>query len=133
MRSVEESRIVLLIFAAIVVRELWCLLPLNYELIHPFFRDRSIAITRQAYCSYACHYACLTILAYTFKLILSEYKEIALYWFNLQVVEFIDYFYSYNNSWFYIDGIGVGITLVKFVVMFTLIINFLLKKNGHDL
>lgn len=117
-QHINENKIALLIFGAVVIREVWCLLPLDYDLIYPFPMDRTIGLTKQAYCCYICHYACLLIIAMAFTLILRRNQRIAIVWFNLQIIEFIDYFYSDNTSWFHIFDIGIGITICKLIIMF---------------
>lgn len=64
----------------------------------------------------------MMILAYAFLLVMPEYDIVLTVWFFLQVIEFVDYFLTYNSPWFYVWNLGVSITLVKFAVLSILII-----------
>jgi hypothetical protein len=48
----------------------------------------------------------------------------AAFWF--QVIEFTEYLIIYNNPWFYIGGIGINVTIIRFFVLFCIIMKELL-------
>jgi hypothetical protein len=114
-----------LIFAALVTREAWlCLRLLGPYLqgeINPFpYYPISIAIETYAY--FACYYLSMMIFAWAFVTILPQYHTILTVWFFLQGIELIDYFLTYNTPWFTVVGVGVSITLVKFIILSILMI-----------
>lgn len=109
------------LFGALLMRELWILLPENKETFDPFpFYD--IQITRQTYVGFACTYVSWLIISYCFCILIDSENLVMRSWFYLQAVEFVDYFFTYNTAWFTILGIGIGITITKFTILFTLIL-----------
>lgn len=116
----NERLIVVLIFTAIFLKELFFLLPENV-FIRPF-PLHNIEITLQSYLYFACSYAGMLIVAYIFSRTLTRFRGVAETWFILQGIEFADYFLTYNTPWCYFGQLPIGITLVKFIVLFSLII-----------
>lgn len=112
----EHRNAIVCILIALFVRELWILLPENLTMIEPFpFHKMEISV--QSYMYFACFYCSMMIFAYAFRMIMPEYDLVLTVWFFLQVIEFIDYFLTYNTAWFHINNLGVSITLVKFAVL----------------
>lgn len=107
---------IILILAALAIREAWTLVPFSAHTFDPF-PLYDIELTAQTYVYFLCHYASMMVFAYTFTLILISFRPILATWFWLQVVEFIDYLLTYNSPWFYIFTLGVGITVIKFLVL----------------
>lgn len=118
----NQRNAIVLIFTALFVRELWILLPADPVLFDPFpFAD--VQISLQSYFYFACFYCSMMIFAYAFRQVMPEYDLVLTVWFFLQVIEFGDYFLTYNSPWFYVRELGVSITLVKFAVLSILIIH----------
>lgn len=111
----SERLIIVLIFTAIFLKELFVLMPENV-FIHPF-PFFYLQITVQSYVYFACSYLGMMIIAYIFSKILNQFASVACLWFMIQSVEFVDYLLTYNQPWFDFLGIAIGITLVKFVVL----------------
>jgi hypothetical protein len=115
----SERIIVVLIFTAIFLKELFSLMP-EGKYIDPFpFYD--MRITAQSYFYFACAYVGMMIIAFIFTQVLTGFKIVAHDWFVLQAAEFIDYLLTYNTTWFAVFGIGVGITLIKFLILSSII------------
>ena len=111
-----ERNAIILILAALGIREAWTLLPNVEYTFDPFpFYDLELSI--QTYVYFLCHYVSMMVFAYTFMMIIISFRPVLAAWFWLQVVEFFDYMLSYNTPWFYILGVGVGITIIKFIVL----------------
>ncbi len=120
-----------LIFAALVTREAWLVLrlfsPFLQGEITPFpFYPITIAIETYAY--FACYYLSMMIIAWAFVIIIPQYHTILSVWFFLQGIELIDYFLTYNTPWFTVVGVGVSITLVKFIILGILMIREWTKR-----
>ena len=123
----RERDAIVLIFAALVTRELWILLPDISGTFDPFpFAE--VQITWDTYIYFACFYVSMMILAYAFLHLMTSYQTILTVWFFLQTIELIDYFLTYNTAWFHIGPLGVSITLVKFVALAFIIIYTWTKK-----
>jgi hypothetical protein len=119
-----ERNAIILILTALGIREAWTLLPNVTYTFDPFpFHDLELSI--QTYVYFLCHYASMMVFAYTFMMIIISFRPVLATWFWLQVVEFFDYMLSYNTPWFYILGVGVGITIIKFIVLSTTAIRHL--------
>lgn len=119
-----ERNAIILILTALGIREAWTLLPNIPQTFDPFpFYDLDLSI--QTYVYFLCHYVSMMVFAYTFMMILISFRPVLVTWFWLQVVEFFDYMLSYNSPWFYILGVGVGITIIKFIVLSATAIRYL--------
>lgn len=115
----SERTIVLLIFTAIFLKELFLLMP-DGKYIDPFpFYD--MRITMQTYFYFACAYVGMMVISFIFTKTLIEFKVVAHVWFVLQAAEFVDYLLTYNTTWFIFLGIGIGITLLKFIILSSII------------
>ena len=111
----SERAIIVLIFTAIFLKELFLLMP-EGKYIEPFpFYD--MRITAQTYFYFACAYVGMMIIAFIFTKVLNEFKIVAHAWFILQALEFVDYLLTYNSTWFNLGFIPVGITLLKFLIL----------------
>ena len=113
--------IMVMLFGALVLRELWILLPTNEATFDPF-PLYDIQITRPTHVAFACGYASMMILTYCFSLLMESERLVMYFWFCLQAVEFLDYFLTYNTAWFSLMGFGIGITVIKFTTLFTVIL-----------
>lgn len=119
-----DRNAILLILVALGIREAWTLLPPIAYTFDPFpFYD--LELTLQTYVYFLCHYVSMMVFAYTFMMLLISFRPILTTWFWLQVVEFFDYMLSYNTPWFYILGVGIGITIIKFIVLPAVAIRYL--------
>lgn len=109
-------RILILILSALVLREAWILIPESSNTFDPYpYFDAQVS--RQYYFYFAFYYASNLLFVYTFYEVIKDHKEFFHLWFALQTVELIDYFLTYNNAWFKVGAISVGITLVKLVTL----------------
>lgn len=117
----DERKVIGLIVSSVVVREAWLMLPENYDTICPFlFSD--VQITLMTYFAYMVHYFSLMLLSYAFMFYVKQFHIVVKVWFILQTIEFFDYLLTYNEAWFHLAGIGIGITLIKFVSLTSLTI-----------
>jgi len=82
------------------------------------FPYSDVQITRQTYIAFACYYASNILIAYAFTMLVHAFHDVIKVWFFLQVVEFFDYFLTYNEAWFW----KIGITEIKFLILAILII-----------
>lgn len=119
--------IVVLIFTAIFLKELFFILP-KKQWITPFPFYPEMEITKQSYFYMACSYAGMMIIAFIFSKKLGSFWIVGHAWFILQAVEFADFFFTYNTHWFSVFGIGIGITLLKFCILFLIITYKLIKQ-----
>jgi hypothetical protein len=111
-----ERNCIILILAALAIREAWTLIPFSAHTFDPFpFYD--IELNIQTYVYFLCHYVSMMVFAYAFTTLLISFRPILTTWFWLQAVEFIDYLLTYNSPWFYIFTLGIGITVTKFLVL----------------
>lgn len=117
----NESKAIVLIFGALVIRECFQLFP-EYGYLQPFpFNPIDISI--QSYAYFAFSYIAWALLAWAFLLLMPGYEKILTAWFFLQCAEVVDYFLTYNADWFSVYGMGISITSVKFTVLAALIIH----------
>jgi hypothetical protein len=128
---VSSRNAMVLIFAALLIREAWLLLRLllpNSEAeIQPFLYS-TISISWESYLYFACFYVSMMLIAWAFLCVIPEYHTILTVWFFLQGIELFDYFLTYNTPWFYIGILGVSITLIKFIILGFLILNEWTKR-----
>lgn len=123
----RERNAVVLIFAALLLREMFILFPSDPGTFDPFpFYDIQISI--QSYAYFAFYYIAMCTLAYAFLWVMPAYHTLFTVWFFLQIGELIDYFLTYNSPWFHFWIIPVGITLVKFVVLGIIIVTTWTKR-----
>lgn len=120
----KQKDAIVLIFAALITRELWIFTRFTaFEgtVLTPYpFSD--VQITFDTYLYFACFYISMLMFAWAFVILMPEQWLILESWFAIQIAELIDYFLTYNSPWLHIGSLGVSITLVKFVVLASLII-----------
>lgn len=113
----DERILMILIFASFFLRELWTLFPENNNLIKPFpFSQQEIVF--RTYIWMMCGY----VMPCLFGFVLSEYSspKAQLFFdafFVLAILEFVEYLLNYNQYWFKIQGIGVNITNIRYVIL----------------
>lgn len=116
----REMWAIILIVASLVIRELWILLPADYQ-VYPMFPYSDILITKQTYWSYPLRFASEMLWTAALYLFFQNFKSFLHVLFLVQFVELIEYFYTYNEPWFETVVFGaeipVGITVSKFIVL----------------
>lgn len=118
----DEKKAIVLIFASLVLREMFLLFPEDPYLFDPF-PLADIQINTQLYAYFAFFYIAMALIAWAFLILMPSYSFILTAWFFLQIVEVVDYFLTYNTAWFHVGNFGVSITIVKFTILAGLIIH----------
>jgi hypothetical protein len=102
--------------SALAFREAWLLIPESAALFDPFpFYD--IQISQRTYFYFAFYYGSNLIFICAFLQLSPYFKEFFHIWFGLQFIELIDYFLTYNQTWYLVGQIHIGITLIKLVTL----------------
>lgn len=116
----REMWALILIAASLVIRELWILIPTDYQ-TYQMFPYSDISITKQTYWSYPLRFASEMLWTAALFLFFQTFKSFLHVLFLVQFVELIEYFYTYNEPWFETVVFGleipVGITVSKFIVL----------------
>src|SRR5690606_12719187 len=78
--EMAERNAIILILAALGIREAWTLLPNVEYTFDPFpFYDLELSI--QTYVYFLCHYVSMMVFAYTFMMIIISFRPVLAAWF----------------------------------------------------
>lgn len=125
----REVVLMLLVFAAYLIRELWTLLPFSEEMLHPFLFSNQ-AVSLQSYLWIAGTYSFQMAIFYCLQSFSRTIFFQIAFW--LTVLEFVEYFINYNEPWFHFAGINFNITNFRYFVLFILIIQNFLTYRKHE-
>lgn len=121
----DRRVLIVLVFLTYLIHEAWTLLPYGGELLTPFpFSAQQI--TFQSYIFGACNYAIWLILMIVIYQLFVGYEDVMKWFVIFQVIEFFEYFLTYNEPVFRIENpiipVGINITTIKIVAMFFLVL-----------
>lgn len=127
----------LILFYTFLLHEAWTILRFFVEdphkLITPFYAFREFQIPLSTFLSMACGYLIYCI--YALLLWLDNPSEFTKWFFWLSVLEFFEYFITYNEPWFFIPTpiypVHFNITILKLVVLFSLLVKFYHHQYLH--
>lgn len=118
------QNVLLLLFSTLLIRELWTLIPYSSE-THSYFPLIHKELTLRTYIYFPCEIIADTIIIYVLWMSFAELAVVFKIWFWLQIVEFVDYFITYNMKWFTLSllhwDIDFGITLLRMIILFIII------------
>lgn len=121
-----------MIASTLFIKELWTLYP-SSTLEYKMFPYSETMITKQTYIWFMCYYAIQLIVVHTWYYKFPEYRLIFGVWFILQVMEFIEFLFSYNEAllWFYIDThkINLNVINLKYLTIISLTTHHLIWKQ----
>jgi hypothetical protein len=120
----------LLLFYTFLLHESWTILQFfvadPHKLIAPFYALPDFQIPLSTFFSMACGYLIYCI--YAFIIWIDHPSDFTVYFFWLSVLEFFEFFITYNEPWFFIPTpiikVHFNITMLKLVVLFSLLVKF---------
>lgn len=134
----KDAMFVGLIISTLFIKELWKFYPYS-ETVYKMFPYSEQMITKQTYFWFFSFYAIQLIVVASWYYKFEDYRFIFGAWFIFQILEFIEYYFTYNEAhlWFYIgqpiEENKIGLNVIKFKY-FTIVIltlrhfHFKLKK-----
>jgi hypothetical protein len=129
-----DLRVLMVIqFVAYCLLELWTILP-DRGLINPFPLAPDSQTYFQSYIWAGCIYLNLMVSIFMCQQIAMHHANIvhkARLFFNaafiLQFLIFVEYWLNYNRHWFYIISVPVNMTIIRFICLFIIMVNTLVK------
>lgn len=110
------------------INELWTLEPYSTE-TYKMFPFTDTLISKRAYYALACHYAVQVVTLMVLYAKFDSYRFLFGTWAVLNALEFVEYFFTYNKSIFFLYDFGVNMTNIKFLVLIILSIQQLWKTS----
>lgn len=117
--KVRDAVFVGLIITTLFIKELWKLVPYS-EQTFKMFPYSDTLITKQTYFWFWCFYGIQIIIVSSWWYKFEDYRTIFTAWFIFQVLEFIEFYFTYNEAliWFYVgehtEGRKIGLNVIKF-------------------
>lgn len=130
MREIKiDLRVLMAIqFGSYCLLELWTVLPVT-GLIHPFPFAKDSEVYFQSYIWAGCIYLNMMVAVFVNQQIAMHHASIvykARPFFNMafvmQFLIFLEYWLNYNRHWFYVYGLPVNMTVIRFVCLFAVMI-----------
>jgi hypothetical protein len=126
----DKRWLLVALYLTYLLHEAWTLLPNSFVLYKPFpFSEQEISM--QSYIFGACQYGIWIICMVIIWELFEGYQDIMVWFVGFQVLEFFEYFLTYNEPLFFIPNpiikVGINITTIKIVTMFLLVLKKLLK------
>lgn len=92
-----------LIVIAPLIQALWTLHPdnfLDYDKIptYKMFPFSEVEISKPTYFYFMLRHVVMMIYAYAFGELVPKYRKIFMFWFIVQSVQFVEYFFNYNEA-----------------------------------
>lgn len=83
-----------------------------------FFPLYDIEMTFQTYLYFPCHYIANAMVIFAIGDVVKQGRLFFQVLFVFQIIEFVDYFFTYNTPWVTFMGIEIGVTLCRIVLLF---------------
>ncbi len=113
-----------LVMSTLFIKELWKLEPDSEELLKMFpYSDQ--LITRQTYYWFFCFYGNQLIIVHSWYEKFDKYSIIFSTWFVFQILEVVEYYYTYNEPQFFIrvfwseELFGLTVVKLKYIAVVT--------------